>query len=335
MRISQFQKYSQKENTVTNNVLLMFSRLNDLNINYYKSIIERLNEGNKQQSYYPQPIFTQQIGIGNGIIDGQIEVRASKILIETKLNHKEFQHKLVKYGKVFIENSQNQLWHLSSKKFDDNEVININNELKELYPNIKIQFNNLLFNDLIENLEGIYEEHTHDKELMLLIEDFCNYCNESNLVSNEEYNLLIVPTGFSYKWNIKNKIYYCPKNWHSQNFKFFGLYNNKSVRTISEIETRIEADFDSDTKKLNIHSKGHSQEQINRLHLGLIELGETHTGLKYYIFPNDMFFETDFKKVSHGGIQGHRYKDLREYLTIQDYMKVKVISEELRKVTWR
>lgn len=43
----------------------MFSRLNDLNINYYKSIIERLNEGNQQQSYYPQPIFSQQIGIGN------------------------------------------------------------------------------------------------------------------------------------------------------------------------------------------------------------------------------------------------------------------------------
>jgi len=39
MRISQFQKYSQKENTVTNNVLLMLSRLNDLNVSYYKSII--------------------------------------------------------------------------------------------------------------------------------------------------------------------------------------------------------------------------------------------------------------------------------------------------------
>lgn len=96
------------------------------------------------------------------ITDGQIEVKASKILIETKLNHKEFQDKLGKYGKVFIENSQNQLWHLSSKKFDDNEVISINNKLKELYPSIKIQFNNFIFNDLIENLEGIFEEHTHD-----------------------------------------------------------------------------------------------------------------------------------------------------------------------------
>ncbi len=89
MRISQFQKYSQKENAVTNNVLLMLSRLNDLNVIYYKSIIERLNEGNEQQNYYLQPIFSQQRGVGNGIIDGHIEVMASKILIETKLNHKE------------------------------------------------------------------------------------------------------------------------------------------------------------------------------------------------------------------------------------------------------
>ena len=144
MRISQFQKYSQKENTVTNNVLLMLSRLNDLNVNYYKSIIERLNEDNKQQLYFPQPIFSQQVGIANGIIDGQIEVKSSKILIETKLNHKEFVNKLVKYGIVFHKNCYNQLWHLSAKKFNENEVFDINNKLKEIYPEIKIQFNNLL-----------------------------------------------------------------------------------------------------------------------------------------------------------------------------------------------
>lgn len=335
MRISQFQKYSQKENTVTNNMLLMFSRLNDLNANYYKSIIERLNEGNEQQFYYPQPIFSQQIGMGDGTIDGQIEVKASKIVIETKLNHKEFQDKLVKYGKVFHENSQNQLWHLSSKKFNENEVSEINVKLIELYPNIKIQFNNLIFSDLIENLEGIYEENTHDMELKLLLEDFRNYCNESNLISNEEFNLLFVPTGFSYNWNKKHKIYYCPSNWHSQNFKYFGLYNWKSVRTISEIETTIIADYDHINKKLLVHSKGHSVEQINRLYLGLTELGATHIGLKYYLFQDNTFYETDFKKVSHGGIQGYRYKDLRDYLDIESFKDLKEISNKLREVTWR
>ena len=329
MRISQFQKYSQKENTVTNNVLLMLSRLNDLNVNYYKSIIERLNEDNKQQLYFPQPIFSQQVGIANGIIDGQIEVKSSKILIETKLNHKEFVNKLVKYGIVFHKNCYNQLWHLSAKKFNENEVFDINNKLKEIYPEIKIQFNNLLFADLVDNLQGIYEENLHDMELKLLHEDFSNYCHESNLISNEDFNLLFVPTGFSYNWNKKHKIYYCPTNWHSQSFKYFGLYNWKSVRTISEIETTIIADYNKSTDELTIKDKKiHSPEQIKRLHDGLKDLGENHSGLKYYILPELTFYETDFRKVSHGGIQGHRYKDLREYIDKEDFTDIKQIANK-------
>ncbi len=335
MRISQFQKYSQKENTVTNNVLLMLSRLNDLNVEYYKSIIERLNEGSIEQYYYPRPIFRQQVGMKKGIIDGHIEVKPSKILIETKLNSKEFIGKLVKYGEIFNENSQNQLWHLSSVKFDEKEVNEINKRLKKSYPSLKIQFNNLIFNDLIENLEGIYEENTHDMELSLLLDDFSNYCISSNLISNEEYKLLFVPTGFSYNWNKKHKIYYCPTGWHSQKFKFFGLYNWKSVRTISEIETTIIADYDASTKDLTIHSKGHTDRQIDRLRNSLSELGENQFGLKYYVLPEDKTFDTDFRKISHGGIQGYRYKDLRDYLTITDFSDTKLIAEELKKVTWK
>jgi hypothetical protein len=336
MRISQFQKYSQKENTVTNNVLLMLSRLNDLNVNYYKLIIERLNEDNKQQLYFPQPIFSQQVGVGNGIIDGQIEVKPSKILIETKLNHKEFQNKLLKYGAVFHKNCYNQLWHLSSKKFNENEVADINKRLKEIYPEIKIQFNNLLFADLLDNLQGIFDENFHDMELKLLHEDFNNYCYESDLISNEEFNLLFVPTGFSYNWNRKHKIYYCPINWHSQNFKYFGLYNWKSVRSISEIENIIIADFNHKTDQLIIRGNNkHTQNQIDRLHIGLTELGETQSGLKYYILPENEFYETDFKKVSHGGIQGHRYKDLRDFLEKDDIKNAQQIASKLREVTWK
>jgi hypothetical protein len=335
MRISQFQKYSQRENTVTNNVLLMLSRLNDLNVEYFKSIIERMNEGNLQQFYYPQPIFSQQVGITKGIIDGHIEVKASKILIETKLNSKEFIDKLIKYCMVFNENSQNQLWHLSSLKFNDNEVVEINKRLIESYPNLNIQFNNLAFSDLIENLEGIFEENSHDMELKLLLQDFSNYCFSSDLISNEDYKLLFVPTGFSYNWNKTHKIYYCPSGWHTQKFKFFGLYNWKSVRTISEIETVIYADYDANNDKLTVYSKGHLDIQIERLKIGLKALNQNQKGLKYYILPENNFYETDFRKISHGGIQGYRYKDLRDYININDYNNLSLIAEELKKTTWK
>lgn len=333
MRISQFQKYSQKENTVTNNVLLMLSRLNDLNVNYYKTIIERLNEESEHQDYYPQPIFSQQISVGNGIIDGHIEVKPSKILIETKLNQKEFIRKLVKYGDVFDKNSQNQLWHLSSQKFEENEVEEINNKLLSLYPQ-EIQFNNLLFTDLIENLEGIYEENIHDQELKLLLDDFKDYCNEENLVSDAEYKLLFVPTGFSYQWNLKHKMYFCPVSWHTQKFRYFGLYNSKSVRTISEIETVIIADFKD--KKLEVKSKGHTDEQIERLKNGLIEWGDNQSGLKYYLLPQNEFYEINFKKVSRGGIQGYRYKDLRDFISDSNCIgNLEVIVDKLEQKTWK
>ena len=36
-----------------------------------------------------------------------------------------------------------------------------------------------------------------------------------------------------------------------------------------------------------------------------------------------------------GGIQGYRYKDLRDYLVFNDDDDVKLIAEELKKVTWK
>lgn len=333
MRISQFQRYSQKENTVTNNVLLMLSRLNDLNINYYIAFIEALNDGDV--NYSPLPIFTQQRNTGNGIIDGHIEVQPSKILIETKIHSTEFIKKLTKYSIAFQKNSQNQLWHLSSKKFDENKVSEINTLLEKSY-DFNIHFLNLSFLDLVDNLEGLCEDNLHDMELKLLTEDFKEYCYASNLISDEDFKLLFAPTGFSYKWNKKHKIYYCPKTWHRQSFKFFGLYNNKSIRSISKIEKVIEADYNADTQELNIYTVNVSEKQKTRLTTALIDLNKSHSGLKYYLFPEDDFYETHFRKTSKGGIQGHRYKDLREFIKEEafDFENVNLIAKELRHTTW-
>ena len=172
MRISQFQKYSQKENAVTNNVLLMLSRLNDIKTEYYKGLIQTINES---EDYFPSPIFEQQIGVQEGIIDGYIEVKASKIVIETKLSNKELIEKLTKYAIKFSTHSQNYLWHISTKKYNQEEEKEIKEKLKELHPEITIHFNNLTFSDIVENLEQVYELNKHDEDLKLLFEDFNNY----------------------------------------------------------------------------------------------------------------------------------------------------------------
>ncbi|MDQ3846152.1 MAG: hypothetical protein M3342_19415, partial [Bacteroidota bacterium] len=92
---------SQGENTVTNNVLLMLSNLYEINPKYYEEFIKGLTEDSDQ--YEVIPIFRQQVGNrGNGIIDGHIQVKASKIIVETKLHGLEWINKLVKYSQSFI-----------------------------------------------------------------------------------------------------------------------------------------------------------------------------------------------------------------------------------------
>ena len=57
-----------------------------------------------------------------------------------------------------------------------------------------------------------------------------------------------------------------------------------------------------------------TEKQKERLRNALIEWGDNQRGLKYYLFDENDFFETDFCKRSKGGIQGHRYKDLRDFI---------------------
>ena len=216
----------------------------------------------------------------------------------------------------------------------------INKKLKQDYPDIPIQFNNLTFLDILENLEDIYNENVHDYELKLLYEDFRDYCYEAGLVIDSSYKLLFVPTGFSYEWNKKHKMYFCPKNWHKQELTYFGLYNNKSVRYISKVENIIIADFDINTTELTVHSKKYTERQIERLKTSLIDRGESQSGLKYYLLPEVEFYPTDFKKESKGGIQGFRYKDLRcfidkEILDSSEGSKVGEIADLLKNKKWK
>ncbi len=337
MRISQFQKYSQKENTVTNNILLMFSLLNDIKTEYYKDLIQAITEG---VDYSPSPIFKQQVGIKGGVIDGYIEVKASKIVVETKLHATESIDKLTKYAKIFSADRQNYLWHISTKKYELQEEEKIKNELKKSYEGKTIHFNNLSFLDILENLEQIYESNKHDEGLKLLFNDFNDYCHEVGLIpdSKYKYRLIFVPTGFSFEWNFEHKIYFCPVNWHRQRFTYFGLYRNKSVKTIATIENCITADFDNEQKLLTIHSSTEdvTEKQKERLRNALIKWGDSHTGLKYYLFDENDFFETDFSKHSKGGIQGFRYKDLGDFLGDDqiENMTTKEISSLLRDKNW-
>lgn len=81
-----FPRYSQPENVVTNNTLLLLLRLREYSRFKFETFMERLCADQDVQLASSWLRFQQQIGTGKGIVDGFIAQDSIKIAVETKVN---------------------------------------------------------------------------------------------------------------------------------------------------------------------------------------------------------------------------------------------------------
>lgn len=332
--LNQFQQYSQGENTVTNNVLLMLSNLYRINPKYYEEFIKGLIDDNNE--YEIIPIFEQQIGNkGDGIIDGCIQIKASKIIIETKLHGLECVGKLIKYAKSFNEHEQNILLHLSSRRYAESEIKNIKDKLKEIKELEGIKFNSVTYQDLVDQLKELASNYIYEQNLQGLNEDFENYCLGMGLMPNNN-RLRVMACGQSYDLNIKHSFYFDLASRGYSDFKFMGIYKWKSVRNIGIVEKVIEADWDEALGLVIKNNQDVTKEQKERLEIAIKESVRDGwgiaTGHRFFLLKD--LTETNFKKESPGGIFRVRYFNLDEILgkVPED---IKIIAEQLKEKNWK
>lgn len=333
--LNQFQHYSQGENTVTNNVLLMLSNLYEINPKYYEEFIKGLIEDSDQ--YEIIPTFRQQVGNrGDGIIDGHIQIRASKIIIETKLHGLEWINKLVKYSKSFDTNEYKLLFHLSSSKYSESEIEKIEKKLSEFKELGKISFHSLTYQDLVDQLKELANNYQYEHYLQRLNENFENYCIGMRLMPRSNHVLRAMACGQSFDLNVKHHFYFDLASRGYSDFNYLGIYKWKSVRFIGTVENMIEADW-SDTNGLKIKNSKFqvTDEQKEKL----IEAIKESIANGWNISKNHRFFllkdftKTDFRKTSPGGIFRVRYFNLEKVLdTIPE--NIETIAEKLKIKTW-
>ena len=334
--LNQFQQYSQGENTITNNVLLMLSNLYEINPRYYEELISAIIED--ANSYECIPKFEQQIGNrGDGIIDGCIEVKASKIVVETKIHSKELIDKLVKYGKSFDENSVNILLHLSTACFGEDEVVEIVNKLESLFPNAKASFYSITYQDLVDQLTSLKNTYPHEHHLVRLHDHFEKYCENMNLKPKSQHLLRAMACGQSIGLNIKHQFYFDLASRGFRDFDYLGIYGNKAIRGIGKIDNIIDADFDKESESLTIINSRETvtDDQKKRLITALKESIESGWKIadnhKFFILKD--FHELYFQKVSPSGMMRSKYFDLEDYLNPVP-ADIKTLCEELSKQTW-
>ena len=332
--LNQFQKYSQGENTVTNNVLLMLSNLYEINPNFYEEFINGLTDSDQ---YEVIPMFSQQIGNrGDGIIDGNIQLKASKIIFETKLHELEGVEKLMKYSKSFNAGEYNLLFHLSSKKYDEFEVENIKNKLNELKGIGKVNFFSLNYQDLVDQLKALVNKHQYEHNLQRLNENFENYCIGMGLMPKSNHVLRAMACGQSFELNLKHKFYFDSASRGYSDFNYLGFYKLKSIQYIGKVENIIEADWD-ETNGLNVKSFKFlpTDEQKKRLIESIKESidGGWNIGMNHRFFLLKDITSTDYRKTSPGGIFRVRYFNLEDLLP-KVPNDIETIASVLKSKTW-
>lgn len=335
--LNPFQHYSQGENTVTNNVLLMFSNLYEISPKFYEDFIRGLTEDGSAYEIIPR--FTQQVNNeGNGFIDGHIQVKASKIIIETKLDGLETVEKLIKYSDSFKDGEHKILLHLSKIKYPEDKIEEIRNKIKIKNIAGGINFYSITFGDIVENLKELANNHLYERYLQRLSDHFESYCLNMGLMPRTNHLLRVMACGESFDMNVKYQFYFDLASRGYREFNYLGIYKWKSVRYIGQVENMVLADWDEDTGltilKESSQTTESQKERLNNAIIESVKLGwNLQKGHRFFLLKN--FTETDYKKTSPGGIYRVRYFDLEKELKLNKSSEdIREIAEKLKSVTW-
>jgi hypothetical protein len=334
--IHYFPRYSQRENFVTNNTLLLLLRLHDYNRFKFEKYMETLCAIADEEVELPSSWlqFQQQIGTGKSVVDGFIAQDSIKIAIETKMgdtfdlgqieNHLEVfaneQHKLL----ILLSPSQGELSHQRLEP------------VRKLSKNRQIQILPLTFHDIIEKAKQCFE---NDEEMYALLLDYESFCSDENLLPRDSFTLFVPPCAQSYSDNLEFRLYYCPATWSRRKAKYIGLYKDRCVSAIGHVGKIVICNVELDARKVVIPkgTKSITKDEEERI-LGAainakIRNWDLTVGYKFHLF--DALEKTDFKKETPYGIMGHRYFDLEEVLGAKPPEDLKELSNLLSQHTWK
>ena len=335
--INSFQIYSKGENTITNNILLLLSNLYRINPKIYELFINSVLPENI--NYEVIPVFTQQKSQKEGgIIDGYIQTKATKIIIETKIAGLDNTKKLINYCKNENPSETNILIHISDSTFDETTIKSINQRIG-IY---NFNFVSITFSELISSLQEIVDEYPFNEELYRLSKDFYYYCSSMDLIKNI---LRIVPCNKSFELNKKYRLYFQPESRGYSNHQFTGIYTAKEVKYIGKVNKVFLAELTKEGKLITEKISGEGEittEEENRIISTIKEFpeiygyGDISKGHIFFLFDDNDFCPTKFKKISKYGLLGSRLFDLKVDLEIKNVEKLSTleIAEKLNDITW-
>lgn len=311
--VSYFSPYKQSENTVTNAVLLLLSHIHRNAPDIFEAFLKDI----AGQDISVGPIFANQDAKpgSKSIVDAIIRQTPIEINIETKITHGDSldTDQLRRHAegmKTEAKSDRRVLLGLTPSPLSSD----LKNEANAICKKLNVTFISRTFEDIVSYFENTVPEFHED--LNAILGDFRVYLSNNGQLPPSQNRMLINPCGDSLDSNRDFGIYHDQPYRSKVMSKYLGCYDKKAVRLIGEVYAVIIAEVQDN--ELVIHEQIELPWQ-NQRHditkkdeqriMSLIEaspysdLGDKPS--RYYLTQG--FEETEYKKISKGGIQGHRY----------------------------
>ncbi|WP_271400303.1 hypothetical protein [Salinicoccus roseus] len=337
--IHYFQRYSSKENTVTNNSLLLFSRLYHHDARGFKEFLNHLS-GDEQITPINATInFEQQTSARHSVPDGAITQESFKIVIETKLYGQEDIDQIIRHADSFGEEKNKYLMLINVHQISDDYKKKVRDKLSARDTGVDLI--DTTFENIITGFRSVINDY--DTEMNVIIDDYEDYCNSANLISIEDKLMRALPVGNTLEHNFKYKLYYAPTSRsYNRRHRYLGLYNQKEIKGIGEIQIIVDVNYSKEKKELKYKvvegDPAQLTEEIKNNIVQSMVQGEEDFGYQIYkdyrFFIVPEFIKTEFKKDSPGGLLGARYFDLTEYGLDKEELSTELIARKLSAEKW-
>ena len=180
-------------------------------------------------------------------------------------------------------------------------------------------------------------QHPYDTELKKLANEFEDYCVRMQLINQGKHVLRAMACGQSFRLNEKHQFYFDVADRGFSNFKYLGIYKQKTVRFIGIVENNIEADYidgELDIKSSSSPVTDAQRERLIRSIEDTVEEGWENVAMGHRFFLLTDFASTNFRKTSKGGIFRVRYFDLSNLLDDSALVSTSSVATSLSGMTW-
>lgn len=315
--INHFQTYSQRENHVTNNTMLMLRHMYRKSPRMLENVLRALLEEDEVEI---GPRFEQQVGAAYSIPDAVLTQKPLHVYLEAKHGDGLYDDQLERHmrsisEKRFPENSAFLIGLTKNRTGEDGE------RWKKKALEYGITFAATTYRELLEAIAAVCSD---DPDLGEVFDDYQTFIGSEKLLPDQHQKLVAMLCGQSWKENIEHGVYFEPahRNPKWARAHFMGVYRLKRVSHVGRLIAAAVCRKEEDELIVEAEEFGSlCGKGLDRIR-SIIAASENYFkdfafySHRYYLV--DCFTETDLRKVSPGGMMGHRYLDIASLGGVDD-----------------